>query len=565
MLLKENKMAAKRNSKKGKRTMKQRIVSIVALLVIAALLVTTLLSMALTVSAAESDTDTDTMPTLVRGIILENVSIGPVDVGGMDQAEAKAALADYVEEVSEGTTTLQGDLSSVEVSNADLGLSIDAQEAVQAASQIGFTGDLLSRYQEIKTVQNEGACVSVGINVDAEAAEAVLLEYEEELESTAEDYGLTRENGEFVITGGTVGSQIDIEASIEAIIEFYASDYSSDGTVMLVTEVQEPEGDLESLQKVQDVLGTYTTTYSSSSNRGNNIEVAAGYLDGTVLYPGESLSVSDAIQERTEENGYLAAGSYENGTTVDTIGGGICQVSTTLYNAVLNAELQVDTRYPHSLTVSYVAASRDAAISAGSKDFVFTNDTDAPIYIAASAYYGTLTFTIYGEETRAENRTIEFESVTTSTTDPEVVYQADSSLSFGTITCTQSGHSGKTAQLWKIIYIDGVETERVQVNSSTYSVSNTIYSVGTKTDNSTAKANLIAAIASNDRSEINAVIAAGDSTSSSSTSSDTTESTTSDDSTSTGSSSSSDDDTAEDTASEDTSGTSDAEDTETTE
>ena len=505
--------------------MKQRIVSIVALLVIAALLVTTLLSMALTASAAETDTDTDTMPTLVRGIILENVSIGPVDVGGMDQAEAKAALADYVEEVSEGTTTLQGELSSVEVSNADLGLSMDVDEAVQAASQIGFTGDLLSRYKEIKTVQNEGTSVSAGINVDTQAAEALLLEHEEELESTAVDYGLTRENGEFVITGGTVGSQIDIEASIEAIIEFYASDYTENGTVTLVTEIQEPEGDLEGLQKVQDVLGTYTTTYSSSSNRGNNIEVAAGYLDGTILYPGESLSVSDAIQERTEENGYLAAGSYENGTTVDTIGGGICQVSTTLYNAVLNAELQVDTRYPHSLTVSYVAASRDAAISAGSKDFVFTNDTDAPIYIAASAYYGTLTFTIYGEETRAENRTIEFESVTTSETEASVVYQADSSLSFGTITCTQTGHDGKTAQLWKVIYIDGVETERVQVNSSTYSSSNTIYSVGTKTDNSTAKANLVSAIASNDRSKINAVIAAGDAVTSESTSASETEET----------------------------------------
>lgn len=510
-------MAAKRNTKqntkqkgKSKRTTKQKVISIFALVLIGALLVTTLLSMVVTASASEADEEESTMPTLVSGIILENVSIGPVDVGGMDSAEAKAAVAEYVEEVNTGTTTLQGDLSSVEVSNADLGLSIDADSAVEEATEIGFTGDLLSRYQEIKTAQNEGITLSAAIEVDEEAAEAVLLAHEDELEAEAVDYGLVRENGEFVITGGTVGTQIDIEGSIQAIIDFYAYDYTENGTVVLVTEVEEPGGSEEELAKVQDELGSYTTYYESGTNRGTNIEVAASNINGTVLYPGESLSVSDAMLERTAENGYKAATQYENGTTVDAIGGGVCQVSTTLYNAVLNAELQVDKRYPHSMTVSYVSASRDAAIASGYKDFVFTNDTDAPIYIYAYASGGTLTFKIYGEETRASNRTISFESVTTSTTESEVVYQEDSSLSFGTITKVQSGHDGKTAQLWKIIYIDGVETERVQVNSSTYSMSKTIYSVGTNTENSEAKANLQAAIATNDLSTIKAVIAAGD-------------------------------------------------------
>ena len=521
-------MAAKYSDKKGKRNTKQRVASIFALVLIAALLVTTLLSMMLTSVSAETADDYTSL-LWEDGTILENVSIGPVDVGGMTQTEAEEAIASYVQEVSQGTTTLQGDLSSVEVSNADLGLSMDSDSAVEEALETGTSGNLVARYKEIKTAQNEGITVDASIDVDEEAAEAVLLAHESELEAEAVDYELTRVNGEFVISGGTVGSEIDIEASIQAIVDFYAYDYTENGTVTLVTEVTEPEGSAEELAKVQDVLGKYTTYYTSGTNRGNNVEVAASNINGTVLYPGESFSASDAMKERTTENGYLAASAYENGTTVDAVGGGVCQVSTTLYNAVLYAELQVDTRYPHSMTVSYVDASRDAAIASGYKDFVFTNDTDAPIYISAYASGGTLTFTIYGQESRDSNRTIELESVTTSTTESEVVYQEDSSLAFGTITKIQSGHDGKTAQLYKIVYVDGVETERIQINSSTYSMSKTIYSVGTSTTNSTAAANLRAAIATNDLSTIKAVIAAGDaeeSTESTDTTEDTSDTTT---------------------------------------
>lgn len=109
---------------------------------------------------------------------------------------------------------------------------------------------------------------------------------------------------------------------------------------------------------------------------------------------------------------------------VDTYGGGICQVSTTLYNAVLKAELQVDERHNHTMLVSYVDPSKDAAIAEGLMDFVFTNNTDAPIYIYGVGYQGTLNFTIYGHETRDPNRSISFRSETLSQTDAKHKRQA---------------------------------------------------------------------------------------------------------------------------------------------
>lgn len=132
------------------------------------------------------------------------------------------------------------------------------------------------------------------------------------------------------------------------------------------------------------LAGTCATGFStSSSNRINNIEVAAGHLNNLLVMPGQEISVSDTIKPRTTANGYKSAGAYLNGRTVPAIGGGICQVSSTVYNAVKNAGLTVLERHPHSMPVHYLPLGLDAAISAGSKDLRFRNDYSAPVILQA--------------------------------------------------------------------------------------------------------------------------------------------------------------------------------------
>ena len=132
------------------------------------------------------------------------------------------------------------------------------------------------------------------------------------------------------------------------------------------------------------LAGTCTTSFStSSSNRINNIEVAAGHLNNLLVMPGQEISVSDTIKPRTTANGYKSAGAYLNGRTVPAIGGGICQVSSTVYSAVKNAGLTVLERHPHSMPVHYLPLGLDAAISAGTKDLRFRNDYSAPVILQA--------------------------------------------------------------------------------------------------------------------------------------------------------------------------------------
>ena len=216
--------------------------------------------------------------------------------------------------------------------------------------------------------------------------------------------------------------------------------------------------------------------------------------------------MADTLTPFTAEEGYLPAASYEMGSVVDSYGGGICQVSTTLYLAVLRAELEVTERSSHSMIVSYVKPSMDAAIAEGVKDFRFVNSTDAPIYIEASAGDGEVAFAIYGHETRDSSRTVEFESETLSVTETATKITLDSSVSYGDVEEISSGHEGSSARLWKIIRVDGTEQSREQINSSEYQMSPRTYTVGTGGAGAEALSALSAAASSGDLNRVYEVL-----------------------------------------------------------
>ena len=185
-------------------------------------------------------------------------------------------------------------------------------------------------------------------------------------------------------------------------------------------------------------------------------------------------------------------------------------MSTTLYNAVIYAELEIVERAPHSMTVDYVEPSRDAAIAGDYLDFRFKNPYDTPIYI-----YGEidgenqLRFIIYGQETRPESRTIEFESETLSTEEYGVVYGENPELPFGEMESTGNPHVGKSAQLWKIVYENGQEVSREVFNTSHYMKSDEIIEVGTSGGSAAAVSLLQTAIASQDKAQIQNAINEG--------------------------------------------------------
>ena len=444
--------------------------------------------------------------------IPQGVSAAGMDLSGMTREEATAAISSYVSALGEKEVQLMSeDGKSVSVTAGALGLSWKNQGIVEEAVNLGRKGNIVARYKAKEDLEHKGRDYEIELEFDRNAISGVVEGQCSQFNQEAVDAHLTRVNGSFEVEEGQTGYIVDEAASVSAIYDYMTQEWNrQDGSIQLAMTVDEPQGKAEDLLKVTDVLGTFTTSYSSSGpSRSKNVSNGCALIDGTTLYPGETFSTYDAVKPFSEENGYYMAGSYLNGKVVDSIGGGICQVSTTLYNAVLLAELQVDERHNHSMIVNYVDPSMDAAIAESSgKDFVFTNNTEYPIYIEGYTSNKKITFTIYGVETRDSNRKVTYESEVLETISPgaEVINQ-DSSQPVGYVD-VQSAHTGYKARLWKVVTVDGEEVSREQVNSSSYKMTPRTATVGTSTSDANVYNELQAAIATGSIDHVKSVASA---------------------------------------------------------
>lgn len=437
--------------------------------------------------------------------ISKNVYIGGVNVSGMTEEQATKAVEEKLGKGTGGNYTVKIGDETTTATAENFGMEWTNREVVHEAMEVAKGGNLIKQYKDKKDLQVEPKNFEVAYAPNEQAVKTYVEKLAEEYNRDAEEGDITFANGYPEVTGGETGIAVNVDQSVSSIMKAL----EGDGTELtVVAEVQKPSVTKEELSQVKDVLGTATTYYGSSYERNTNVEVGASKINGTLIMPGETFSVTAAVTPFNADNGYYPAPSYESGQVVDTYGGGICQVSTTLYNAVLKAELQVDERHNHTMLISYVDPSKDAAIAEGLMDFIFTNNTDAPIYIYGVGYQGTLNFTIYGHETRDPNRSISFRSETLSQTDAStnVKLVAKSDQNIGYLNQTQSAHQGLEAVLWKdIVNADGT-TDTVQVNSSSYQASPAIYEVGIVSPNTQASAAIQTAIANNDLATVQAII-----------------------------------------------------------
>ena len=443
--------------------------------------------------------------------IKKGIFAGDIDLSGMTAAEASQAVESYVEGMEDTEITLlAADDTEVTVTAGELGVYWANPELVSEAAEVGSRGNVIERYKLLKDLEKENLVLPIEISLVLQAISDILLERCAQYDVKAEDATLVRENGEFRVVGGRTGYALDVETSVDRVSERLMKDWDGQPcTIALDVEVEEPRGTAEELAQVKDVLGTFTTSYSSSgSNRSANVANGCELINGTLLYPGEEFSTYESVAPFSQANGYYMAGSYMNGKVVDSLGGGICQVSTTLYNAVLLAELEVTERNNHSMIVTYVDPSADAAIAESSgKDFKFVNNLEYPVYIEGITQNKRITFTIYGKETRDAGREVRYESEVLEVNRPpaDMLY-ADTSKPLGYLVY-DSAHIGYKARLWKVVLENGTEVSRTQVNSSSYKMVPRSGTVGTATEDPAAYEEIMAAIGTGNLDHVKNVIA----------------------------------------------------------
>lgn len=227
-----------------------------------------------------------------------------------------------------------------------------------------------------------------------------------------------------------------------------------------------------------DVLATYSTRYNTGkSNRSNNISIASSVINGYVLMPGEVFSYNRTLGKRTAAKGYRAAPSYVGGEVVDSIGGGICQVSSTLYNSVLLSNLEVVERYNHCYTPGYVPVCRDATVSWGGVDFKFKNNRNYPIKIIAHGSGGTVKVDIIGLKS-TEDYNVRIESYVTGYIGPTIVYKPTNTLEPGVKKVTSAGSKGCTAVCYKTLEKNGAIISKTLISKDRYNAHNKVVLVG---------------------------------------------------------------------------------------
>lgn len=305
------------------------------------------------------------------------------------------------------------------------------------------------------------------INIDQIAAEIIC----EPLDAT-----VSTEDGETIFPDRT-GVQFDVEQAREIIGDGTKETYS---IPIKQTPAKVTAADLRG-KLFRDILAQASTELDESNvPRTNNVRLATNAINGTILNAGDEFSYNTVVGERTEERGYKPAGAYANGQLIEEFGGGVCQPSSTLYMAVLRADLQVVERSNHSFSVSYTPLGEDATVSWGGPDFRFRNDTIYPVKIVAEQTGGKMIMTLFG--TKTSDKTVETRTEILGTYPPETVEVEDNSLAQGQTSIRQSGVTGYDTRTYQKITIKG-ETHETLANTSHYAKRDQIIHIGTGAGN----------------------------------------------------------------------------------
>ena len=285
----------------------------------------------------------------------------------------------------------------------------------------------------------------------------------------------------FTVYPEVEGIDFDVEKAKEIIAAEIKDEYVID---LIVTK---PKVTLEDIgtEAFPDRLSTFSTRYDASDkDRTTNLVLACQKLNGKVIMPGETFSYNAALGPRTYAAGYRNGKIYENGQVVDGLGGGICQISSTLYNAALMSDMEIVERRNHQFVTSYVDEGRDATVVYGSTDFRFKNTRTYPVRLVASAKGGVATVSVYGIKEADREYTYSFKTDVISTIPYTTKYEEDSSLAAGQEVVKQKGTNGLVCKTYMTKMLNGKIVSTKLLSTDTYSAMQRIVKRGILTTTS---------------------------------------------------------------------------------
>ena len=379
----------------------------------------------------------------------KEVQVDGISITGMSKSEAKAAI------LKEFPWSMTVEYDSDQYKVTDL----MAEKVDALLDEIYKDG---SDPQESYTLDTSG----LDEKVKAEAA-ACGAKWDKKAKNGSIDK-FDAASGKFVFAGEENGFAID-QDKLAADISQALKDKKFDAKITATGSDVAPEISAASAKEKYKTISSFTTNTTANQNRNTNVRLAAEAINGTVIKPGQEFSFNGTVGQRTEAKGYKGAAAYNNGEVVQEIGGGVCQVSTTLYNAVFKAGLKISSRRSHTFEPSYVTPGRDATVSWDQPDFKFINNSSTAIGLRASYADQKVTISVYGIPILEDGITWDLDSKKVEDLGtPNPTYEEDQTLQPGEEVIKSKGSAGSRWETYKVVYKNGKEISRELDHKTTY-------------------------------------------------------------------------------------------------
>lgn len=410
--------------------------------------------------------------------IHSNITIGGIDVGGLVPSQAESMLKEKMEPaIKDSSVALKFREEVWNLSYHDVKFQYEYRDAVTKAYDIGHKGSLVKRLADVVSTQLDREDIKLNYSYDEQYINNKLQDISKEIGQEAKDATILLKNQGFVITDEAEGRKLDINKSYELIKSQIEKADTED--VDLVVDVIQPEIKRSDLENIKDKLGEYSTKFNAADvDRTHNIKIATSSASHILIKPGEIYSVNKTVGPRLAKNGYKEAKVIVNNELVPGIGGGVCQVSSTLYNAALLSNMKIVERRSHALPSSYIAKGRDATISENYIDLKFENTTKYPIYIYGEVKGSWVKFIIYGRN-EYPGRTVKIRTEVVKETPPQITIIKDPMLPEGTEIEEKKAYTGYIVKTYRIIMENGKEVSVEELPVSVYKVVNGVKKIGT--------------------------------------------------------------------------------------
>ncbi|MCS6859392.1 MAG: VanW family protein [Abditibacteriales bacterium] len=334
---------------------------------------------------------------ILRGDRLSpHVRIAGVEVGGLPLAEARTKLQNFV---GNPTLSLQAPERTWTVTLAEVGGQPLLDDVLRQAHALGREGNYVDRVKSLWRAWQDGQQYDLAFSFDEKKLRRLIWNLAACVNRAPVNGRLRIEGNQIVeVIDGRWGRRLNVDATVQRILSDYRLHHP---VIPVVIEEKRPAVTAEDLRDINGIIGQFTTWFNRSKrNRTWNIRLVARVLDGAVIPPQHVFSFNDRTGSREAFKGYKVAQIYVNKKIVEGVGGGVCQVSTTLYNAALQAGLPIVQRHRHSLPVPYIRSGRDATVSYPHRDLQFKNNTDSPIYLQARVEGSRVTVALWGNVRR---------------------------------------------------------------------------------------------------------------------------------------------------------------------